>query len=137
MASIETALFKLLQDDAAVGALIADRIYPIWVPQGRAMPAVTYNQLAGGRDQMLSGPSGFVSAVFEFSCWAESYGQTRSVADAVRQALDGFDGTSDTIVIQSVQLQDENDIPAAEDGIDRLRRYGKILSFAVWFCETP
>lgn len=137
MASIETALFKLLADDAAVGAICANRIYPKWAPQGTAMPAVTYDQLAGERLQVTSGPTGNVDSTFEFTCWAKSYLETRTLADAVRQVLDGFDGVSDTITIQSIQLEDESDVPSEVAGVDVLKRFGKILSFAVWFDETP
>jgi hypothetical protein len=137
MASIETALYKILADDATVGAICGNRIYPKWIPQGTAFPAVTYNQLAGERLQVTAGPVGMVDSSFEFTCWASSYLVTRQLADAVRQALDGFASVSDTINIQSIQLEDESDVPSEVAGVDVLKRFAKILSFVVWFDETP
>ncbi len=137
MASIESALFKILKDDAAVGAICADRISPTFAAQNVASPLVTYDQLSGPRVQSLSGPTGLVEATFEFTCWAEHYIPSRTLADAVRQALDGIDAIVDTIAIDSIQCTDERDIPSEVAGIDVLRKFGKILSFSVWFQETP
>lgn len=135
--TIEQAIYTLLSDDVTLSGLVGDRITPVIVPQGSAMPAVVYTEAAGIRESTLSGPVGLVRSRWQFNCWGESYEDVRAVSDAVRQVLDGYSGSDAGVTIQSIRTLDENDISATPAGKDVARRYGKSLDLEIWFCETP
>ncbi len=133
--TIETALFAILHSDATIEGIVSDRIFPNIVQQGEAMPAITYQQISGPRDQTMDGPSGLVQTRFQINCLAEKYIDARTLAEAVRKELDGYHGTVNTVVIQIIMLADEADLPQVKPGTDRLKRYGKRLDFIIWFNE--
>ena len=135
--TIETALYSILIGDATVLSLIDTRVYPGIVPPGADMPAVTYSQISGDREHVGDGPVGLVDSKFQFNCWAKNYGESRTLADAVRQALDGFTGVQNTVLIQTVMLELEVDIDGDRPQINELHRFGKALDFRIWFNETP
>ncbi len=138
MASIEDAIYSLLSSDGTLSALVDTRIDPLLVPQSDVMPAVTYKQLPSRRDDTLGGPTGLVQSQWEFSCWGSTYASARAVADALRQAISGFDGTVLGVVIQAIMApSDEHDVSANPAGKNVARRYGKALDIEIWFCETP
>ena len=138
MATIEDAIYSLLSSDGPLSALVGTRIDPLLVPQGVAMPAVSYEQLPSRRDDTLGGPTGLVQSQWEFTCWSDLYSQARAVADALRQAVAGFSGTVVGVVIQAIMApSDEHDVPANPAGKNVARRYGKVLNLEIWFCETP
>jgi hypothetical protein len=133
--AVEKAIRSILIDDGDVGALVGDRVFPIVRRDGSALPAIVYQQISGVRDQMLSGPSGFVEARFQINCWAETYEGADELAEAVRGALDGYNGTKESVVIQCVHLLDEGDMPSLIADNESFNFHGKRLDFMVWFDE--
>jgi len=129
---IDVALYTVLTSDAAVSALVGTRVYPNIVPQNKAMPAITYQQISGLRNYTMDGPVGLVEARFQINCWSTTYVQSRVLARLVRKALDNYSTTP----IEITYLENEGDMPEVESGKDVLRRYGKRLDFTVWFKET-
>ena len=104
---IEEALVALLETDAAVAALVDDRIYPIVAPAGVDLPAIVYQRISGPRAETMAGPSGLAWPRFQFGCIGGSFSEAVSVADAVRQALDGYRGTVSGVVIRGILLLNE------------------------------
>ena len=135
--TIETAIYALLTADLTLTALVGTRITPVIVPQRSAMPAVTFAQVAGARTHSVDGPTGQVNSRWQFNCWASNTRSPRAVADALRQAIDGYSGTTGGVIFQSIQSQTENDIDANPAGVNVSRRYGKSQDFEIWFLETP
>lgn len=134
--TIETALYALLTGDGTLTSLVSARIFPVLVPQGTTMPAVTYAQVSGGRVHATDGPAGLVNSRWQFNCWGVSNASARAVSDALRQAIDGYSGTTGGVTIQAIQTEMEVNIEANPAGINRARRYGKALDFNVWFEEA-
>jgi hypothetical protein len=116
MASIDTALYTRLSGFAGLAALVATRIYPAPVPQNATYPLITYQQISGIRAYVYSNQSGWVRARFQVDCYAASSTGARALAEQVRLALSIYRGTSDTIVIDLIQL--ENEIKFYEDDVD-------------------
>jgi len=99
------------------------------------VPAVTYQQISGVRDQTLSGPSGCVECRFQINCWAKSYKEADQLAEAVRGALDGYSGTKQDVIIQVIHLIDEADLPVIAADNAELNRHCKRLDFQIWHYE--
>ena len=132
---IESALITLLASDDTVVGLVSTRMYPNIVPQKASMPAISYQNISGFRGHVIAGPDSTVNSRYQINCWGSSYLSAKDVSDAVREKLDGYNGTTDTVVIQSIQLIDEGDVPTISAGSDVLRRYGKRLDFMIFYKE--
>jgi hypothetical protein len=95
--SVEAAIYTILKADGTVTALVggaaSPRIYPIGIPQGKSVPAVVYQQIAGDRPKSTGGTIGFCDALFQVTCWDDDLLGARALADAVRDALDDYTGT--------------------------------------------
>lgn len=133
--TIETAIYSILVQDATINGLVSTRIYPNLIPQGKAMPAITYQQISGVRDAVMDGPTGLVAARFQINCWAKKYNDAKELTEAVRKELDGYSGTVNSRKIEVIMLEDEGDMPQILPGTDVLKRHGKRLDFIVWFKE--
>lgn len=133
--AIEKAVYSILALDDTVGGIAADRIYPNIAEQGAARPLITYQQIGGIRDEVLTGPTGSVNSRFQINCWADTYEVVRDLAGAVRGAMDGISGVFSNVNIQVSMLIDEDDMPDFSSGVDVRKIYGKRLDFAIYFDE--
>lgn len=134
--TIEKAIYSILANDPDVEGLVSTRVYPLIVPQGASMPAITYEQNSGPREHTMTGPIGMVPAMFVINCWSSTYAQSRTLADYVRIALDGYAGTVGSQKIYVAMLYNENDIIEQSPDIKGTRRYAKQLTFEMWFKEA-
>ena len=135
MAEVEVAIYNIFKDDASVGAIAGDRIYPALLPQSSTLPAVTYQQLAGPRDHTHDGSSGLVESLWQVNCVAETYKLADELATAVRNALDDYSGTKSSVRIQAAYVTDEGDIPEIVPENPAMTRYIKRLDFEIFFNE--
>ena len=137
--SIEKALVNLLSSDASVNAKVGGRIYPVFVPNDQSLPAITYQEVSGVRDNVMAGASGLVQARFQINCWTKTYREARELADLVRTALspdnDSYPKTVEGTNIQGIMLLNENDVPTIHGDNEELSGHGKMLDFSVWFKE--
>lgn len=90
---IEEAIRSQLLADAAVAALVTDRVYPKKLPQGPTFPAVVYHRVGTGRAMSQAGVDGLAEARFQFDCHARTYAQARELAEKLRLALVDFQGS--------------------------------------------
>lgn len=84
---IEQDLRTYLLAQPSVTALIATRLYPIRLPQGVTLPAVTYQRITGSSEQAYDGPVNLGQGTIQFDCWADTYASALAVAEQVRQKL--------------------------------------------------
>lgn len=128
--SMGAAIVALLEASATVEDVAGDRIYPVKLPRGVTLPAITYLTVSAPRDETQQGPSGLVMARVQVSCWGDNYDDSKAVAEAVRRTLDGYRGTSAGTRIDGVRLLNERDDIEAEPGT-----YQTALDFAVSHAE--
>lgn len=130
---IEIALRTLLVNDAAVAALAGSRVYPLRLPQNYTLPGISYQRISTARTHEIDiGPTGWAWARFQIDCWADSYGTVRSLAEATRQALDGYKGTSSSTHIGGMYIESERDLFEETTEIYRVT-----LDFLTPYIETP
>lgn len=110
-----TAIYNLLKDDASVGALIGDRIYPGIIPDGVTYPAVTYSELSQVFDETKDGPLPTGQHGFDVDIYAYEYAGAQSIASAIKSALDWYTGTVNTVVIERIRLIDQTDLPYEDE----------------------
>jgi hypothetical protein len=130
---IEEALFSYLSGHAGLTALVANRIYPLVMPQGTTLPAVTFSKVSGPRVHAMQQDAGLAYPRFQVSCWGATYKQAKEVAGQVRAALQDFKGTMGGpggVVVSGVFIQDENDLYEPNTQI-----YHVALDFVIWHLE--
>jgi hypothetical protein len=106
--TIQDELFTRLKDDAGVSAIVGTGIYPVRLPQNKSTPALVYTQISGPRLHDLGGASDRAMPRFQVDCWADTAAAAKSLADAVRASLNGFNGTLTTIKA-TIRLDNEQE----------------------------
>lgn len=118
--SAESTVFTTLRDDAGVGAVCADRIYPLKLPQGATLPAVTYQRITADHGGSLGGDTSNCDRVYmQINCWASTFGSALALADAVRAAFQA--SSAKTMPIDTTQDYD-----------DDVAMYRYILDYYIW-----
>lgn len=84
---MEAALRTRLIDNAAVAALVGNRVHWTIRPQDGAFPAVVLSIVSGGRTQNMDGFDGYQSTRVQADCYALSYGAAADLREAVIAAL--------------------------------------------------
>lgn len=87
MADLQQALRTRLLDDAAVTALVGDRIHWAAVPQRSALPYVRLTTVSDVRPQHLTGFEGSRLTRIQADVFAESYGAARNLSEALVAAV--------------------------------------------------
>lgn len=134
MSSIDESLVTILQASAAVTALAGERIYPLRALQTAQQPLVIYQRISATREHSHDGPSGLARQRFQFRCVAGGYGQARQLADAVRGALDGYQGTVGGVRIDGIVIQNELDTEDAALDAEATTT-SVLMDFFVWHGE--
>ena len=110
MADIEHALRNRIRSSTDVTDVVATRVFPIFVPQGQALPALVYQLTSGEPVTSNSGHSGLTFARFEIECLSSSYSEVKDLAEKVRLAITGYSGTEASVKVTStVHLRTSDD----------------------------
>ena len=115
---VEAAIVALLASNEDVSAIVADRIRPLALKQGDALPALVYQKISDVPDYVMGGQSGLTDARIQITCWAANdaggYSQVKQLAEAVRCALSGYMGTvtsgADSLDIDFIELNNQTDL---------------------------
>lgn len=107
MATVEASVIDILLADATVAAQVGTRIYPVVIRQETATTAITYARQYAEREYSLAGPTGNATVEIRFTAWATTYPTARTIADAIRKAIDGEIGATD---LQFMMLRDGQDV---------------------------
>lgn len=139
---IEEALYTLLSSDAGITAIVADRIYPVTMPElekGKTFyPALTFTLTNRDRQQTHDGPTPLVRSHYVFSCLGPQYFQVKTLAQKVRLALNGKSTALAVIyedLVKGIFLEDEDDEYLFDD-VEALALYHVPLNFMIQHWET-
>lgn len=105
----EAFLYARLTSQASVSSLIGSRVFPLIAPTGTPLPLVVYQRTAVNRPQSLAGNVGNPVVTLQLTTYGTSYTSVKSIARAVRLAVDGWTGTTAGVTIQRTTLQTEAD----------------------------
>lgn len=134
-AAIEKSVYVLLSDDACVIEAAGSRIYPMVVPQGASLPAITYQILSTVGISVMAGPTNLKERRLQINCWAETYAAAEALAHKIGRALNGYRDTAEDVKIWGIELIDEGDVLADHKSAQVLRRYGRRLDFRIHYRE--
>jgi hypothetical protein len=90
---LSSDLRVFLLADATIAGLVGTRIYPLLLPQSPTLPALTYQWISLVPVHSMDGPSGLVARRLQVDCWGSTYLAIETLAEAVRNRLDGYQGS--------------------------------------------
>ena len=121
----EKSLVATLKANTALTALVGTKIFPLIVPQGTALPCISYQRISGMPANTLSGHSGLEEIDLQIDVWAKTYAEAKTIAKAVRAAMPAS-GTP-----FSAHLRMDEDLPGDDGSYFRVS-----MEYVVWFQEN-
>lgn len=110
---LHEALYKQLTTATLTTTLGSTAIYPIVIPQGLDLPAVTYQEISESPIHTMIEDPTLMYPRFQISSWSSSYTQVKLVADAVKAVLRDFGSTklggAAGVEVQRIFFENETD----------------------------
>ncbi len=125
----------LLLEDAAIVAIVEDRVFPTFLPDAVDFPAIVVTKVGGAGEYDLQGDVGLENARVQVDCYAIGAEAVIALRTAVRRLLSGFKGglvsgspcaIASSFCINDLDLSDTS----TERAGPRLKR--RMLEFSVW-----
>lgn len=140
--SLGAVIYARLHDNAAIVALVGTRIHPLKAPQGAALPRIVYKVVSGESLGSFDGPNGQAVYRVQLDLVAATYDGIDALATAVRKRvadggpLDGYRGTTASVVVQACYRIDETDVDEPPDPADETGLFVKSMDFEIWIEEA-
>ena len=106
---INEDLHARLIADGTVSGLVASRIYPHRVRFTPTYPHVVYEVTSDDDEYVMSGAVGDREANIVYRCIAETYRESRLIANAIRASLSAFSGTMGSSFVQALFVDSVRD----------------------------
>ncbi len=116
---IQADIYNILSSDQEITNIVSSRIYPSRLPQGIAVPAITYIINDMNPIKSLTGESGLDYGLIKIVCWAKDYTTAHLLASAVRSAF-----IESGISFLTLSIQDITN--------EETRNFGVILDMTAW-----
>ena len=134
-----TELVTYINADTEVAALIGTRIYPLLMPQLATYPAVVYSVISEQHNNHLAGNigGGLVQAFYQLDTYSTTYLQTLSIAEALRNLLDGINHVSmGAVFVESILLEStpQDMVEATDDS--QVNLYRVLMTFKIAYQES-
>lgn len=118
---LRAAIISHLRADDDVAALVGTRVYPLAVPRGERLPAVVVQVIGIERPRHLRGPVNIADATVQVAACSMRPTEPPDIAEAIRQALDGFtgrlgSGATSVVAVQSVCRAERDLVDDPENG---------------------
>jgi len=102
-------IFSILRDNAGVGALIDNRIYPAPAPDEIVVPFATYEIISNEPHDTKTGVSFLDRFRVQVDCWAKDASEAASISAAIRTALDRYTpGLVGTANVDGIRYENEH-----------------------------
>ena len=126
------AIYNLLSSASAVTDIVANRIYPLRVPDKTAFPCITYQTISNVPYNSKSGFTSYQSRV-QVNVFENDYNNAFILSDAIKTALADKVGTFGGVVVQGTKFL--NQIDQEEDFADGFGLVHFILDFNITYNE--
>jgi hypothetical protein len=138
--SLKAALASHLKHSVTVSEHSDDRVYRGVARRDAPMPYIVFHQISGVPARHLTAVSGLKQTLFQIDCWGTTEEEADDLANAVRNALDQYQGTlghgKHTATDATVFIagpRDDN-VPPTHGG--RVDKYRALLEATIWYRET-
>jgi hypothetical protein len=103
------AIFNLLSTNDTIKQYIGSKIYPVRIPQGTGFPAIVYAFTDQNPTLIKDGVSPLDEVGLTITMYFDSYDEGQTVADTVRNILDGKRETVAGVTIDSIIFASQQD----------------------------
>lgn len=139
--SLKDALVVELRANAGVAAIVATRVFRGIAPQGQALPYLTLQLISNDHQDHMTAASGLADARIQVSSWDKTEHGAEALANAVREALDGFTqatlgGSGYTADVRRISLEGEAENYVAPMAGDDVGVFGVMQDYGIWYGET-
>lgn len=107
--SIHEDIYAYLSGLSGLTALVSDRIYPVFLPQGVSPPCVRFERSSDGGFKDFDGQGQTIRVEIQFDCLALTLSQTEVIAKAIKDDLLNKKGSFGSKNLQAVFLESEFD----------------------------
>jgi hypothetical protein len=136
MSFVQAAIHQQLQATAAVTAICSTRGYPGVLPQGATLPAYVYMLVSDVGVHHMTNAAGLALARVQVDCYSATESGAHTLAEAVRDALQGQRFTQASTTIRTCHLDNGNTFYESPiDGSDA-GRYIRTLDFLVNYTQS-
>lgn len=116
MSLFEDGLYTFLSAQSNITAIVADRIYPVTLPQDPVLPAIVFTNMGTYPVAMLSSRPVLDRSKVQFDCYAPALRDAKLIADAIRASLEGYVGAMGAITARAAfcethSVDDFDDVP--------------------------
>ena len=132
----ETVVRNALMSDASVTQYVGHRIFYDLAASEDSLPFINYRRTAVDREQTLGNPMGVPRVSLELTIYATTRLQTRQIANAAREVLDGYTGSFDNTTVRQASLESESDDIVTLDGAELPTVYAVTQSYDILWQET-
>lgn len=131
---IENDLRSFLLDDTDIQALVSNRIYPDFLPEGRPVPAIVYQLFMTDRPYHLGGQATLVAPRIQLSCWSDDPDERATLAELVRNRISGYQGNLGGLSPQG-ETEGIKIVNQFHDYESETNRFRALLDVKVWHQE--
>ena len=133
MARIEEAVYSILSAATAVTDVVTLRIYPSFLPQDAALPAIVQERISTIRLSALSDDPDVSEARITVSAMATSISVVHGLSDNIRKTFHRYKGTAASVAINDCWLENESslyysDIEVYQQSLDYMFRFTETTS---------
>jgi len=120
MAEIEQGIFARLSGQTGVTNLVDKKIYAGVAPQGVGLPYITFFKVSESQPHAMIGDPSILRPRIQVSCWSTDYSQIKSIASAIRTALQDYSATTGGITFQRILYEDETNITEVDPDTNKI-----------------
>jgi hypothetical protein len=106
---IEQALRDLIVANVTINALVSGRVYPVTAPQKPTFPLIVFNRISTERQFTHQGNAHLAAARFQFTAFATTPTQAKTLSAAIVSLFHGYQGTVGAEKIQKSEVVNEAD----------------------------
>lgn len=131
--TIAEAIVAHLLANAGVSALAGTRVYGKRAPQAPTYPLVVIHKISGPSEHSQDGPAGLATPRHQIDCMGKKISDAVGLGEAVRVAMDGFQGTlggGGGVAVDAIFIEDRRD-----DYDDDLEVHVYSQDFQIWHHE--
>ena len=100
-------LYELLTTNAAVNGIVT-KVFPV-VTDNAELPYIAYRRQGFRQAESKSARLGADAATYAVRCYAKTYSESITLAEAVRACLDGIQAKTDDVFMRSCYMSDASE----------------------------
>ena len=122
MSDAGKAFRTYLQTKSGVTNLISTRMYPDNLPENHTLPCAVYYVISDVKEHHLGGAAALATVRIQVDCYAATRTGANALAEAIRDAADGYSGAAGDERFQTCHLETQRyDTDTPADGSDLYR----------------